>query len=179
MPRTTARAALGCTHLSERWLLSLRRVIVPVWRHRKGDPREIPQPGSSVGTEGTSTGPSPSQRLLSCSSRMWRKRKAATFTVEHNTQLSPFLGISLPMLRLIITAFYTAQAGLEILFGPLRTEARKPQHVLRLGRTTPTREGSLGSSFMAPSGITASAVHPREPVPCFRIRPWHCLPDLP
>lgn len=65
------------------------------------------------------------------------------------------------------------------LFGPLRTEARKPQHVLRLSRTTPTREGSLGSSFMAPSGITASAVRPREPVPCFRIRPWHCLPDLP
>lgn len=50
------------------------------------------------------------------------------------TQLSaqPFLGISLPMLRLIITAFHIAQAGLEILFGLLRIRTRKPQQVSRV-----------------------------------------------
>lgn len=99
-------------------------------------------------TEGTRAGPSPSQRLPS--NHTWMKRKAETFTMAHNTQLSPFLGISSPMLRLIITAFYIAQAALEILFGLLRIQTRKPQHVSRVSRMTPAREGSLESSFMAP-----------------------------
>lgn len=78
------------------------------------------------------------------------KRKAGTFTMAHNTQLCPFLGISPPMLRLTITALYIARAGLEILFGLLRIQTRKPQQVSRVSRVTPAREGSLESRFMAP-----------------------------